>query len=776
MLEKRSLLIHSFGRTVFALVATYTIALGGTFNGILNIPLQRASLFFLTIGVVLWGWVTWHRPLTRHHSRLFTSFDPVIAVWVVAFSISTAAHPSGRTHIGLWYAGLYIGVWFALADLQRHGIPARWIIDGILFVTVPLMLVAVVQMIPWFLAWFAQKSVNVIFAPPRPSSLLGNPNMLGTILAATLPFGIMRAWQATRQLDRIIWSLWTASALGVLYLTYSRGAWLASAASLSVLGTTVLYRSNRLTIPSWITWWRTQSRRTRWMLGMSSTVSGILLILLLVISLNAFNTPRRDTSFRFELYDIAWNTFLEHPVAGTGLFTFGLDVSQHESIPPDQPQAHAHNLVLNVAAELGLPGLIALLLTVGYITHTGWRTVRDGPQHVACWAGLVAFGVHSLFDLTIMVPGIMILMLGMLSSLVARPAEHNPIPQTKRPGWHYVLVGLLWVGLLITGWWSSAIYGEYTRGERLLIAEDYTAGADVLGHVADWQPSIALYHAEYGYARGLAAYYGHPSSLEPGIEAYERALRTEAPHAVWWINLAALYWQNSQPDQATQAIQQAVNYAPDDPDAWLNMGVYYELQGQTTQAGAAYRRVLEIQPQWGHSSFWTETVFRQQVIARYPVEPTAYMRAQELWQAGHLEQGVALLENTIQHDPAQPGPYYQIARLLVQDGDLDRAEDYLDAARLLVHTDDDMAWIRLVQAELARARGNEIGWQKHLRAARELVWPDKTGSLLFYGREIANFQFLRLTVKGTFLPQVITLRPDPVLVDLLRDYSSAAEF
>ena len=599
--------------------------------------------------------------------------------------------------------------------------------------------------------------------------------MLGTILAATLPFGIMRAWQTTRQSDRILWSLWTVSALGVLYLTYSRGAWVATAASLVVLGAAVLYRSNHLTIPSWITWWKVQSHRTRWMLGMSSTVSGILLILLLIISLNAFSTPRRDTSFRFELYDIAWNTFLDHPVTGTGLFTFGLNVLQHDSIPPNQPQAHAHNLVLNVAAELGLPGLIALLLTVGFIIQTGRRAFHEGPQNAACWAGLVAFGVHSLFDLTIMVPGIMLLMLGMLSSLVARPAEHNTTSQTKRPGWHYVIASGLWISLLISGWWSSAIYGEYTRGERLLIAEDYAAGADVLGHVADWQPSIALYHSEHGYACGLAAYYGHPSSLEPGIEAYERALRIEAPHAVWWINLAALYWQNSQPDKAIEASQQAVVYAPDDPDAWLNLGVYYELEGLTIQADAAYRRALEIQPQWGHSSFWAETVFRQQVITRHPVEPTAYMRAEGLWQAGNLEQGVALLESTIQHDPAQPGPYYQIARLLVHGGDLDRAEDYLDAARLLVHTDDDMAWIRLVQAELARTRGDQIGWQKYLRAARVLVWPDKTGNLLFYGREIANFQFLRLTVKGTFLPQVITLRPDPVLVDLLQDYSSAAE-
>ena len=98
---------------------------------------------------------------------------------------------------------------------------------------------------------------------------------------------------------------------------------------------------------------------------------------------------------------------------------------------------------------------------------------------------------------------------------------------------------------------------------------------------------------------------------------------------------------------------------------------------------------------------------------------------------------------------------------------MDRAEDYLDAARVLVHLDHDLAWIRFVEAELALARGDQNEWQKNIQAARDLIWPDNTGNLVLYGREIANFQFLRLTVKGTFLPQVTTLRPDPILVDLL---------
>jgi tetratricopeptide (TPR) repeat protein len=381
----------------------------------------------------------------------------------------------------------------------------------------------------------------------------------------------------------------------------------------------------------------------------------------------------------------------------------------------------------------------------------------------------VALGVHSLVDMPLMFPAVMLLMLGILAAGIVRPGdEWIGVGQGRlERSAHRLLPVAVWSAVLVTGWWSARVYADYVRGERLLLGGAHQRGAEVLSEVARADPHLALYDAEYAYACGLAAYYGDDSCLQRGIDAYRRALSLEAPHAVWWANLAALYWQAGQGDRAVDAMQQATHYAPDDPDLWLNLGTYYEAQGSAESARQAYRHVLELDVRWGYSGFWSKTALRRELLAAYPLEPTPYMQAEALWRAGQHQPALAVLEATIDRDPTQPGPYVNIARLYVAAGELDRARDYLDAARVLVHTDHDRAWIEIVEAELAQAQGDQAGWATHRQQARELLWPDETGYPLVYGRDISLYQFLRLRVRGALLPSLVVLSPDPILVELL---------
>lgn len=186
------------------------------------------------------------------------------------------------------------------------------------------------------------------------------------------------------------------------------------------------------------------------------------------------------------------------------------------------------------------------------------------------------------------------------------------------------------------------------------------------------------------------------------------------------------------------------------------------------QARAAYQRVLELNSHWAHSSFWEFTDLRREIIIEQMVPPTPYQRAEELWQAGLHDAALIVLTDTIDRDPTQPAPYTQIARLYLFAGDLNRAEDYLQAARALAHVDVDLAWIYYVESEIARVRGDYMTWDNRLADARRLVLPDVTGYALFYSRDVAQYQFLRLTVQGVLLPQLTVLWPDPVLLDLLQ--------
>jgi Tfp pilus assembly protein PilF len=387
----------------------------------------------------------------------------------------------------------------------------------------------------------------------------------------------------------------------------------------------------------------------------------------------------------------------------------------------------------------------------------------------ACGASLVAFGVHSLVDIPMMMPAIMLLMLSILASGVVPPAPRLEGRGSGRiVGSQRILYTVLWSAVLGTGWWSARVYARYVHGEQWLAQGLYQRGAEELRRAAADQPEIALYHAEYGYACGLEAARGDISYLPQGIAAYERALAHERPHALWWTNLAALYWQDGQAQKAVEAIRQAARYAPDDPTVWLNLGLYEEERGWTEEAQEMYRKVLAVEPLWGQSQFWGESALRRNLLASQPVAPTPYTRARLLWLAGQHDTALAVLEQTIEHDPTQPGPYTNMARLYLEGGELVRAGEYLKAARALVNTEHDLAWIEYVEAELARARGDQTQWATHLGVARRLVLPDETGQYLFYSRDIAYYQFLRVRVRGAYLPQVRTLGPDPVLGELLQ--------
>jgi tetratricopeptide (TPR) repeat protein len=405
-----------------------------------------------------------------------------------------------------------------------------------------------------------------------------------------------------------------------------------------------------------------------------------------------------------------------------------------------------------------------LAVTIGLTGGHLRRTLRNAPDNAAWWraaggtAALAAFGAHSLVDMTMMAPAIMLLTLSILA------ASLNP--PMRRPAANRLLRLLplgLWIAILGSGWWSAQVYSQYEQGQRQIVAGDYQRAAETLRHAANKQPFIALYHAEYGYACGLAAFYGNDSSLNACTTAYERALDLEKPHAVWWANLAALRWQAGDSISAIDAMRQAVTFASDYPDFWLNLGIFYEGASQSGLAQAAYGRALEIDPLWGQSTFWTETPLRRQTRAYHRMEPALYQQALALRQAGKLNAGVSLLKASIDHDPTQPQPYLDIARLYLVDGQSSRAQNYLDAAKLLNHNDIDRArWY----AAAALMTDDQTDY---LDRARALVLPDTTGVPLFhYGRNIAYFHFLRVTVKGTLLPQLRVLGPDPTLVEALR--------
>jgi len=88
------------------------------------------------------------------------------------------------------------------------------------------------------------------------------------------------------------------------------------------------------------------------------------------------------------------------------------------TISPEQDIAHAHNIFLQTATDLGLPGLIAYLALLGIAAAVAWRI--DAQQGLPLLAALIALHIYSLTDALALgsKPGIILwTALGLLAAL-----------------------------------------------------------------------------------------------------------------------------------------------------------------------------------------------------------------------------------------------------------------------------------------------------------------------------------------------------------------------
>jgi O-antigen ligase len=114
----------------------------------------------------------------------------------------------------------------------------------------------------------------------------------------------------------------------------------------------------------------------------------------------------RTTAHRFAIWDSALEIVLDHPLTGVGMNRFRYGPVRDDYPIEKYPQLfapHAHNEFVQVATDLGLPGLLV---------YTGWTIVaaamlwvcwRDGDQQarvvtVAIGGGLLAHTIYGMGD------------------------------------------------------------------------------------------------------------------------------------------------------------------------------------------------------------------------------------------------------------------------------------------------------------------------------------------------------------------------------------------
>lgn len=270
----------------------------------------------------------------------------------------------------------------------------------------------------------------------RALGIFQSPNQLGTFAGLLLFVGFGLALGARTRLERAVGTLCLLSATGALLITLSRGAWIGAALGLVVL--VVLSPLARRVVPAVLA-------------GVGVLVPLVLLVaapqLLTVLAARAAALLELDSNpddARTLIYQEAVRQIVDRPWTGQGPGNYPLVMETAESVAPAVSVLHAHNVLLQAAAEAGIPAAVVLVVfTLSVARHVLLaRTRLPAPERdlmigLAC--GLVVLVGQGLADFTLGNPTLLFLAWTTVGFLFAATTLPSPaddevsVPGETRP-------------------------------------------------------------------------------------------------------------------------------------------------------------------------------------------------------------------------------------------------------------------------------------------------------------------------------------------------------
>ena len=164
------------------------------------------------------------------------------------------------------------------------------------------------------------------------------------------------------------------------------------------------------------------------------------------------NAARLTTadSDRSKYWKVQLDRFVDAPIAGHGGGSFAAAWMQHRGTL--RTAKNAHSLPIEVAGDLGILGLTALLMLILGLAGCARRSVRADRR---CAAGpaaaLVIFGSHCLIDWDWQIPGLMAVVLAMAGVVIAT----IDTDQTREGAFPRFLLAAASVALIAWGGWIT---------------------------------------------------------------------------------------------------------------------------------------------------------------------------------------------------------------------------------------------------------------------------------------------------------------------------------
>lgn len=587
---------------------------------------------FIIIGIILFwvlgaAWMLWrlHTRQAFPHTRLDGPMLAAVGAAVIATLFSVDPR---RSLIVFPQLMAFILFYLLVVELLRNGWPVK-ILHIVMFVLGGLIILfGALELAAWYRSW-AEIGGLAEPVPPvtlRVSPLLAHPNLVAALINLLLPVGVIgliRSWQ--RPWIARAYALWCLLLAGILFFTSSRGGWLGTL-TWSVVLAWLLFDGQRQIVARWV--------RMRWNgLRQNPALGGILAFGGLVLCLVFFKAflwgiqhPTHSSllNSRAYIWKPAVEAFLRDPLTGSGPFTFGTDFLSQNTVPPGMLLSHAHNLLLNVMAETGLPGLIALLLGLFWVIRLSrrqWQRAAGGRrlQLAAAIAALAGLWMHSQFD-TPQMDLVINLATAATLAVLAYDDIPRPAPVVSKlsnrllvAGWGLTALGLLWAA------WANQPYRNAVEAAQ---KDDWQAAAQGMDQAVARDPELAINWLQAGFAHGMLALDGagnlrDAQQMAQAIADYEKGTAIEPGYATNWANLAILRWSRGDTEGALGNMERAVRAAPGALVFRLTLGRMYESTDHLEQARRTYEEALRQAPFLADSYYFRASPFCRQVMLNW---------------------------------------------------------------------------------------------------------------------------------------------------------------
>ncbi len=262
---------------------------------------------------------------------------------------------------------------------------------------------------------------------------------------------------------------------------------------------------------------------------------------------------------RLTFWRASGRMFVEDPLFGVGPGMWPLDRIRSTVHPEsDVYIPHAHNIVVNTAAELGVVGLIVgvvCLLLVARVIRAGIRSEDPDRRR---WGFVSVFVIgylvgHQQLDLFANAPAVLAAGALPVAILDAGAAASRPDLRVPKAIALAALAGIVVLTPFLA--WSQLQAARYESGVNAFNQRRWTEASTALEAVAQSDPSLGIHRLAAGLSQARSG------ALQLAASSFWSAAAAD-DYPIAWVNLAAVYERLGDRQAAADAAEHAFRLGP----------------------------------------------------------------------------------------------------------------------------------------------------------------------------------------------------------------------